>query len=209
MEDLRDQMGGSAVEHLTIGAALFDSVTELNNSESFSNYALATNVKDKEKEPVSLQQKSQESSQAIASYITQDHIPEEFIPQDPQVPVGTHCMLELYGCPVELLNDIEFIKQTLADAAEIARSTLLERITHQFHPQGVTALALLAESHISIHTWPENGYIAADVFTCGEHTTPVEACEFIARAFKSSKHLLMKLPRGKFSPTVQPHIEII
>nr|WP_281256993.1 adenosylmethionine decarboxylase [Calothrix elsteri] len=136
-------------------------------------------------------------------------MPEEFIPQDPQVPVGTHCMLELYGCPVELLNDVEFIKQTLVDAAEIARSTLLERITHQFHPQGVTALALLAESHISIHTWPENGYIAADVFTCGEHTTPVEACEFIARAFKSSKHLLMKLPRGKFSPTVQPHIEII
>jgi S-adenosylmethionine decarboxylase len=205
MEDLRDQMGGSAVGHLTVGAALFDSVTELNNSQNFSNSGLATKIK----EPVFLQQDIQESSQAIASYITQDHIPEEFIPQDPQVPVGTHCMLELYGCPAELLNDIEFIKQTLADAAEIARSTLLERITHQFHPQGVTALALLAESHISIHTWPENGYIAADVFTCGEHTTPVEACEFIARAFKSSKHLLMKLPRGKFSPTVQPHIEII
>ncbi len=204
MEDLRDQMGGSAVGHLTIGAALFDSVTELNNSESFSNSGLATNVKEKVKEPVSLQQDSQESSQFIASYITPD-----YIPQDPQVPVGTHCMLELYGCPAELLNDIEFIKQTLADAAEIAKSTLLERISHQFHPQGVTALALLAESHISIHTWPENGYIAADVFTCGEHTTPVEACEFIARAFKSSKHLLMKLPRGKFSPTVQPHIEII
>jgi S-adenosylmethionine decarboxylase len=192
MEDLRNQMGGSAVEHLTIGAALFDSVTELN---SISNSGLATKIK----EPVLPQQGSQGSSQFIASSI----------PQDPQVPVGTHCMLELYGCPPELLNDIEFIKQTLEDAAGIARSTLLERITHQFHPQGVTALALLAESHISIHTWPENGYIAADVFTCGEHTTPVEACEFIARAFKSSKHLLMKLPRGKFSPTVQPHIEII
>jgi S-adenosylmethionine decarboxylase len=199
MEDLRAQMGGSAVEHLTIGATVFDLVAESNNSENFSNSGLATKIK----EPVSLQKDSQESSQ-VANYITPNQIP-----QDPQVPVGTHCMLELYGCPVELLNNVEFIKQTLVDAAEIARSTLLERITHQFHPQGVTALALLAESHISIHTWPENGYIAADVFTCGEHTTPVEACEFIARAFKSSKHLLMKLPRGKFSPTVQPHIEII
>jgi S-adenosylmethionine decarboxylase len=199
MEDLRAQMGGSAVEHLTIGATVFDLVAESNNSENFSNSGLATKIK----EPVSLQKDSQESSQ-VANYITPNQIP-----QDPQVPVGTHCMLELYGCPVELLNNGEFIKQTLVDAAEIARSTLLERITHQFHPQGVTALALLAESHISIHTWPENGYIAADVFTCGEHTTPVEACEFIARAFKSSKHLLMKLPRGKFSPTVQPHIEII
>jgi S-adenosylmethionine decarboxylase len=205
MEDLRDQMGGSSVEHLTIGATVFDSVAELNNSENLSNSGLATKIK----ESVSPQQDSQKSSPVIASYITQDHIPEEFIPQDPQVPVGTHCMLELYGCQTDLLNDVEFIKQTLTDAAEIARSTLLERITHQFHPQGVTALALLAESHISIHTWPENGYIAADVFTCGEHTTPVEACEFIARAFKSSKHLLMRLPRGKFSPTVQPHIEII
>ncbi|BAZ37276.1 S-adenosylmethionine decarboxylase proenzyme [Calothrix sp. NIES-4101] len=200
MEDLRDQMGGSSVEHLTIGAAVFDSVAEFNTSENYSNTGLAM----KTKESVSLQQDSQESSPVITS-----NIPLDYIPQDPQVPVGTHCMLELYGCPADLLNDIEFIKQTLADAAAIARSTLLERIAHQFHPQGVTALALLAESHISIHTWPENGYIAADVFTCGEHTTPVEACEFIARAFKSSKHLLMKLPRGKFSPTVQPHIEII
>lgn len=185
MEDLRDQMGGSAVEYLTIGAAVFDADSSV-TSNDFST-GLATKVKES-----SLQKPDT-----------------DYIPQDPQVPVGVHCMLELYGCPVELLNDIEFIKQTLADAAEIARSTLLERISHQFLPHGVTALALLAESHISIHTWPENGYIAADVFTCGEHTKPVDACQFIARAFKSSKHLLMKLPRGQFSPTVQPHIEIV
>ncbi len=197
MEDLRDQMGGSAVEYLTVGAAVFDSV-ESDTSNDYSNSGLATKVKER-----SLQQDSQDSFSLQQPDFT------SYIPQDPQVPVGVHCMLELYGCPVELLNDIEFIKQTLADAAEIARSTLLERISHQFHPQGVTALALLAESHISIHTWPENGYIAADVFTCGEHTKPVDACQFIARAFKSSKHLLMKLPRGKFSPTVQPHIEIV
>lgn len=184
MEDLRDQMGGSAVEYLTIGAAVFDASSDTSNDFSTG---LATKVKES-----SLQKPNT-----------------DYIPQDPQVPVGVHCMLELYGCPVELLNDIEFIKQTLADAAEIARSTLLERISHQFLPHGVTALALLAESHISIHTWPENGYIAADVFTCGEHTKPVDACQFIARAFKSSKHLLMKLPRGQFSPTVQPHIEIV
>ncbi len=187
MEDLRDQMGGSAVEYLTIGAAVFDADSS-DTSNDFSNSELATKVKESSLQKPDLT---------------------DYIPQDPQVPVGVHCMLELYGCPAELLNDIEFIKQTLADAAEIARSTLLERISHQFLPHGVTALALLAESHISIHTWPENGYIAADVFTCGEHTKPVDACEFIARAFKSNKHLLMKLPRGMFSPTVQPHIEIV
>ncbi|WP_411675278.1 adenosylmethionine decarboxylase [Dulcicalothrix desertica] len=125
------------------------------------------------------------------------------------MPVGVHCILELYGCPPNLLNDIEFIRNTLEEAATTARSTLLDKIAHQFHPQGVTALALLAESHISIHTWPENGYLAADVFTCGEHAKPVEACEYIAQAFKSGKHILMKLPRGRFSPTVQPHIEVV
>ncbi len=56
---------------------------------------------------------------------------------------------------------------------------MINLITHHFEPQGVTGLALLAESHISIHTWPESGYAAVDVFTCGDHTMPEKACEVI------------------------------
>jgi S-adenosylmethionine decarboxylase proenzyme len=72
-------------------------------------------------------------------------------------PVGTHCILELYGCSPGLLNDLEFVQRSLRDAAKVCESTLIGEVLHQFHPQGVTALALLAESHISIHTLARTG----------------------------------------------------
>jgi S-adenosylmethionine decarboxylase len=113
------------------------------------------------------------------------------------IPVGTHCILELYGCPEHLLNDVVVIKQALKEAAKSARSTLLDEVSYQFSPHGVTALALLAESHISIHTWPERGYLAADVFTCGEHTKPEDACQFLLETFRAQNHSFLKLPRGR------------
>ena len=79
--------------------------------------------------------------------------------------VGKHCILELYDCDSSKLDDEVFLRSAITQAAERAGATLLNLITHQFQPQGVTGLALLAESHISIHTWPEAGYAAVDVFT--------------------------------------------
>ena len=78
--------------------------------------------------------------------------------------VGKHCILELYDCDQAKLNDEAFIRTTITTAAKRAGATLLNLITHRFEPQGVTGLALLAESHISIHTWPENGVIGHSVF---------------------------------------------
>ena len=95
--------------------------------------------------------------------------------------VGKHCILELYECDEIKLNDEAFVRTTITIAAKLAGATLLNLITHRFEPQGVTGLALLAESHISIHTWPENGYAAVDVFTCGDHTMPDRACEILCK----------------------------
>jgi S-adenosylmethionine decarboxylase len=125
----------------------------------------------------------------------------------PLVPVGSHCILELYGCPTNLLNNPVFIKQALEEAAKVAKSTLISEVTHHFEPYGVTGLALLAESHISIHTWPEYGYIAADIFTCGEHAEPEQACKYLVQAFQASRHVLLTLPRGKLSPELQKKLE--
>ncbi len=125
------------------------------------------------------------------------------------VPVGSHCILELYDCPTNLLNDAVFIQDSLREAAKRAKSSLLKEVTHQFHPYGVTALALLAESHISIHTWPENGYIAVDIFTCGEHTEPEKACKYLAQTFQAKKHVLLTLVRGRLSPEMQKLEEIL
>ena len=114
--------------------------------------------------------------------------------------IGRHCILELYQCDNAKLNDEAFIRTTITTSAKIAGATLINLVTHSFKPQGVTGLALLAESHISIHTWPEIGYAAIDVFTCGDHTMPEKACkslfkDFLAKNF-SFKNITREIPSG-------------
>jgi len=109
--------------------------------------------------------------------------------------VGKHCILELYGCDSARLDDEAFLRDTITAAAKRAGATLLNLITHAFEPQGVTGLALLAESHISIHTWPESGYAAVDVFTCGDHTMPERACAVLAAELGASEHKLTSFRR--------------
>ncbi|MBU0639990.1 MAG: adenosylmethionine decarboxylase [Planctomycetes bacterium] len=118
--------------------------------------------------------------------------------------VGTHCLIELHGCPAESLNDQEFVRRALRDAVQAGGATLLEEVTHQFHPHGVTVLALLAESHLAIHTWPEHAYVAADMFTCGRRAQPERACLCLARAFRAQRHTLTTLPRGPRKHAVIP-----
>ncbi|MEX0589097.1 MAG: adenosylmethionine decarboxylase [Cyanobium sp.] len=109
--------------------------------------------------------------------------------------VGKHCILELYGCNSARLDDEAFLRDTITAAAKRAGATLLNLITHRFEPQGVTGLALLAESHISIHTWPESGYAAVDVFTCGDHTMPEKACAVLAAELGANDHKLTSFRR--------------
>ena len=126
--------------------------------------------------------------------------------------IGKHCLLELYECDQNKLDDEAFIRDTMTIAAKKAGATLLQLITHKFKPQGVTGMALLAESHISIHTWPELGYAAIDVFTCGNHTMPNEACECLRTELKSRcysfKSFLRETPAA-LSSQVRTPISII
>ncbi|MFQ5502684.1 MAG: adenosylmethionine decarboxylase [Phycisphaerae bacterium] len=109
---------------------------------------------------------------------------------------GTHCMVELYDCPPDLLNDEIRITRAMREAVAEGLADLLGEVSHQFTPQGVTALGLLAESHISIHTWPEHGYAAADVFTCGDRAKAEVACRYLVGALQAGRHAFMKLTRG-------------
>ncbi|MBM5799403.1 MAG: adenosylmethionine decarboxylase [Cyanobacteria bacterium K_DeepCast_35m_m2_023] len=109
--------------------------------------------------------------------------------------VGKHCILELYACNQDRLNDEAFLRDAITDAAKRAGATLLHLVTHHFEPQGVTGLALLAESHISIHTWPESGYAAVDVFTCGDHTMPEKACQVLIDELQAGDHKLTSFRR--------------
>lgn len=100
-----------------------------------------------------------------------------------------HVLFTLYDCDRDLLNDRMFIEQLLYDTAEQSRATFLNTISHQFEPQGVTAVTLLAESHISIHTWPEEGKAVCDIFTCGDSDPMLGFAVMRARlGAKSSVH---------------------
>lgn len=109
---------------------------------------------------------------------------------------GIHCIAELYDCPKNLLNDEGHIQQAIRGAVRHGMATILHEVSHSFHPQGVTALALIAESHVAIHTWPEYGYAAVDVFTCGDRASAVQACEYLIKAMGAKRHSLKKLNRG-------------
>lgn len=118
--------------------------------------------------------------------------------------IGSHCILEMYECPSDLLDDLEHVRAALRQAAKLSGSTLLGETAHRFEPQGVTALGLLAESHISVHTWPELGYAAADVFTCGTECKPERACEYLVKALQAGRHELRHIERGMKGPTLRP-----
>jgi S-adenosylmethionine decarboxylase len=95
---------------------------------------------------------------------------------------------------------VELVLGALRAAAAAAGSTLLAESHHRFEPCGLTAIGLLAESHVAIHTWPELGYAAADVFTCGEHTDPEAACRHLIAALGAARHQLEILHRGEVPP---------
>ena len=107
-----------------------------------------------------------------------------------------HFLLELYRCDYEKLNDESFLRCTLNNAAKLANATVLNLISNKFEPQGVTAIALLAESHLSIHTWPEAHYSAVDIFTCGQNMKPDLSCKFLIEALLAEEHFLRIITRN-------------
>ena len=107
-----------------------------------------------------------------------------------------HLLLELYRCDCEKLNDESFLRCTLNRAAKLAKATVLNLMSNKFEPQGVTAIALLAESHISIHTWPESNYSAVDIFTCGQNMMPEQASQYFIESLMAEEHYLRIIERN-------------
>ena len=107
-----------------------------------------------------------------------------------------HLLLELYRCDCEKLNDESFLRCILSRASKLANATILNLMSNKFEPQGVTAIALLAESHISIHTWPESNYSAVDIFTCGQNMLPEVASQYLIEALKAEEHFLRTIMRN-------------
>jgi S-adenosylmethionine decarboxylase len=112
--------------------------------------------------------------------------------------LGTHLLVELRECNEELLDDVKKVKEMMVSAAKEAKATVIGAHFHRFSPHGISGVVVIAESHLSIHTWPEYGYAAVDVFTCGDVLQPFVAGIFLAKAFESKSYSIKSHKRGVF-----------
>ncbi|MGI5844626.1 MAG: adenosylmethionine decarboxylase [Candidatus Xenobium sp.] len=112
------------------------------------------------------------------------------------IALGTHIIAELSQCRQDRLADLDLVRDAMVQAAQEAGAEVREVAFHRFSPQGVSGVVVIAESHLSIHTWPELGYAAIDVYTCGLHTNPERACHYLAEFLESRQMTLTTLERG-------------
>ncbi len=110
-------------------------------------------------------------------------------------PLGIHLIIDGWQSPPHLLNDADHICLALTQAVSAGGATLIELGVHQFHPQGLTATATLAESHMTIHTWPELGYFAADIFFCGKGDAE-SAMRVLLECLQAQRSRVRKIMRG-------------
>jgi len=115
--------------------------------------------------------------------------------------VGSQVLLDLYDCEVDTLDDIEWVKKTLVDAARAAGATIVETVFHKFAPWGISGVVVIAESHLAIHIWPESRYAAVDVFTCGSNVRMDVASACLTREFGSRRPVQRRFSRGELVPS--------
>jgi S-adenosylmethionine decarboxylase len=105
-------------------------------------------------------------------------------------------LCELSGCDTNILTDVQGVEDILKAAALKANATILTTAFHRFEPHGVSGVVVIAESHLSIHTWPETGYAAMDFYTCGQATDPWAACEYAAKMLRAKSMRTTEVKRG-------------
>ncbi len=110
--------------------------------------------------------------------------------------LGCHIVAEMSLCDPEILTDLERVKEAMVKAAEVANAEVREVAFHRFIPHGVSGVVVISESHLSIHTWPEIGYAAVDIYTCGAHTDPMKALQFLSGQFHCKTMTTSTIERG-------------
>jgi len=121
--------------------------------------------------------------------------------------LGKHYLLELYDCPADLLSDPVFIGEKMNEAAQEMQASIVESTFHHFNPLGVSGVIIIKESHLTIHTWPEYGYAAIDVFTCGKIYMD-EGIEYLRKVLKAKRAEVKKMGRGAEEKFTQPITDV-
>ncbi len=112
--------------------------------------------------------------------------------------LGRQILVEYYDCNSDIINDVSQIESILLEATRRSKASIISHNFHKFSPHGVSGTVVIAESHVAIHTWPEYGYAAVDIFTCGETIDPWIIQEFIKESFQSGNVSSMEMKRGMF-----------
>ena len=110
--------------------------------------------------------------------------------------LGRHLLGEYHGCDRELLNRPDHIRVELLAAVARSGATPIQDFVHTFTPHGVTGIVVIAESHFAIHTWPEYGFAAVDLFTCGDAVDPWAAFEHLGAALGAASRYVVEMRRG-------------
>lgn len=113
--------------------------------------------------------------------------------------LGTHLLVELRGCNPEILRSLEKVRNALVSAAKEARATIVDISFHEFNPFGISGVVVIAESHLTIHTWPEYDYAAVDIFTCGDVIKPEVAASYLIQQFECKNPSIVEMKRGILS----------
>ena len=112
--------------------------------------------------------------------------------------LGRHIIVEFYDCNPDALNDFNLVKTEMVEAAKNAGATIVGEVFHKFSPHGVSGAVVIAESHLSIHTWPEYNYAALDLFTCGTTVDPWKAFAYLQKVLGAKRTSQTELKRGLF-----------
>src|SRR6476620_3845136 len=111
--------------------------------------------------------------------------------------LGRHILVEFLNCNADVMNDVTAVENAMVEAAQIAGATVINSTFHHFSPYGVSGVVVIQESHLAIHTWPEYGYAAVDLFTCGDSVDPWVSYKYLEEAFKASHGSSMECRRGQ------------
>ena len=113
--------------------------------------------------------------------------------------LGKHLLVELKDCNPEILKSLDKVRNAMVSAAKKAKATIIDVSFHEFSPFGISGMVVIAESHLSIHTWPEYGYAAVDIFTCGDIIKPEVAAQFLIEKFRCKNPSVVEMKRGILS----------
>jgi S-adenosylmethionine decarboxylase len=108
-------------------------------------------------------------------------------------------LVELRECNAKTLRSLREVQDALVNAAKIAEATIVEVAFHEFNPFGISGIVVIAESHLSIHTWPEYKYAAVDIFTCGNILKPERAVRYLIERLQSKNPSVVEVKRGIIS----------